>query len=216
MAMIRTTCPECKTRYRVDESHAEKRTRCKKCGAEFVISSSEHARSVSASSAVAPPSTAKSREEIEEAEQDVPLVWDVGDVILDLYEVTAVLGEGGFGTVYKVHHREWNMDLAVKCPKPGKFETERQVESFERECETWVNLGLHPNTVWNAIQAITVLDPACGSGAFLFAALNILEPLYDAAWRTVWVCAGADASTFDCSPTSGAHSPFSASLPLCS
>jgi hypothetical protein len=26
---------------------------------------------------------------------------------------------------------------------------------------------------------ITVLDPTCGSGAFLFAALNILEPLYD-------------------------------------
>jgi len=29
-------------------------------------------------------------------------------------------------------------------------------------------------------QGITILDPACGSGAFLFAALNILEPLYDA------------------------------------
>lgn len=31
-----------------------------------------------------------------------------------------------------------------------------------------------------ARQGITVLDPTCGSGAFLFAALNILEPLYDA------------------------------------
>ena len=27
---------------------------------------------------------------------------------------------------------------------------------------------------------ISVLDPTCGSGAFLFAALNILEPLYTA------------------------------------
>lgn len=33
---------------------------------------------------------------------------------------------------------------------------------------------------WHAIENITVLDPTCGSGAFLFAALNILEPLYEA------------------------------------
>jgi len=32
---------------------------------------------------------------------------------------------------------------------------------------------------WEALRKITVLDPTCGSGAFLFAALNILEPLYD-------------------------------------
>jgi len=29
------------------------------------------------------------------------------------------------------------------------------------------------------LEKITVLDPTCGSGAFLFAALSILEPLYD-------------------------------------
>ena len=33
---------------------------------------------------------------------------------------------------------------------------------------------------WNAITKVTILDPTCGSGAFLFAALNILEPLYEA------------------------------------
>lgn len=32
---------------------------------------------------------------------------------------------------------------------------------------------------YKAIRSISVLDPACGSGAFLFAALNILERLYD-------------------------------------
>lgn len=32
---------------------------------------------------------------------------------------------------------------------------------------------------WKAINSVTVLDPACGSGAFLFAALNILESLYE-------------------------------------
>jgi len=33
---------------------------------------------------------------------------------------------------------------------------------------------------WHAIDQVTILDPTCGSGAFLFAALNILEPLYEA------------------------------------
>lgn len=32
---------------------------------------------------------------------------------------------------------------------------------------------------FKALQNITILDPTCGSGAFLFAAMNILEPLYD-------------------------------------
>ncbi len=33
---------------------------------------------------------------------------------------------------------------------------------------------------WHALREVSVLDPTCGSGAFLFAALNILEPLYTA------------------------------------
>ena len=33
---------------------------------------------------------------------------------------------------------------------------------------------------WTAIGNVSVLDPTCGSGAFLFAALNVLEPLYTA------------------------------------
>jgi len=33
---------------------------------------------------------------------------------------------------------------------------------------------------YDSIESVTVLDPTCGSGAFLFAALNILETLYEA------------------------------------
>ncbi len=33
---------------------------------------------------------------------------------------------------------------------------------------------------WRVLTSVTVLDPTCGSGAFLFAALNVLEPLYAA------------------------------------
>jgi hypothetical protein len=31
---------------------------------------------------------------------------------------------------------------------------------------------------WHGLESITVLDPTCGAGAFLLAALNVLEPLY--------------------------------------
>ena len=33
---------------------------------------------------------------------------------------------------------------------------------------------------WKALRRVSILDPTCGSGAFLFAALNVLEPLYTA------------------------------------
>lgn len=33
--------------------------------------------------------------------------------------------------------------------------------------------------LWNTLRSLSVLDPTCGSGAFLFAALEILEPLYE-------------------------------------
>ena len=49
---------------------------------------------------------------------DIPLEWKAGDVILDLYEVKGELGKGGMGVVYRVHHRQWNIDLAVKTPLP--------------------------------------------------------------------------------------------------
>ena len=32
---------------------------------------------------------------------------------------------------------------------------------------------------WQALERLSVLDPTCGSGAFLFAALKVLEPLYE-------------------------------------
>ena len=33
---------------------------------------------------------------------------------------------------------------------------------------------------YKSLNNVTILDPTCGSGAFLFAAMNILEPLYEA------------------------------------
>jgi hypothetical protein len=35
-------------------------------------------------------------------------------------------------------------------------------------------------SLYKAIESVTILDPTCGSGAFLFAALELLQPLYQA------------------------------------
>jgi len=40
---------------------------------------------------------------------------------------------------------------------------------------------------YESIEQVTVLDPTCGSGAFLFAALNILEPLYEACLERMYI-----------------------------
>jgi WD40 repeat protein len=80
-------------------------------------------------------------------EDGVPETWRPGDVILDLYEVREAFTSGGMGLVYRVRHRGWNLDLAVKCPRPEYFLSERDKENFEREAETWVKLGPHPHVV---------------------------------------------------------------------
>ncbi|GHO78149.1 hypothetical protein KSD_59200 [Ktedonobacter sp. SOSP1-85] len=73
--------------------------------------------------------------------------WRTGDVILEQYEVKDKLGEGGMGSVYRVHHRGWDLDLAVKRPQPAIFARVGGKENFIREAETWVNLALHPHIV---------------------------------------------------------------------
>lgn len=90
-------------------------------------------------------------------EKNVPFEWEPGDVILNLYEVKNAkrdfenknneshYHEGGFGRVYKVWHRAWNLHMAVKTPKAGMFTNQAQKELFFKECETWINLGLHPH-----------------------------------------------------------------------
>ncbi len=39
----------------------------------------------------------------------------VGTVVADKYEVERVVGEGGFGVVYRAQHRIWDQPVAIKC-----------------------------------------------------------------------------------------------------
>ena len=70
-----------------------------------------------------------------------------GDTIFDTYRVESDAIEGGMGSVWRVRHTGWNIDLAMKRPQPKCFSTEKSISDFIHECEAWINLGLHPNIV---------------------------------------------------------------------
>ncbi|MGI5439773.1 WD40 repeat domain-containing serine/threonine protein kinase [Streptomyces shenzhenensis] len=73
--------------------------------------------------------------------------WRRGDVVLGLYEVLDVSDGGGMGLVYRVRHRDWNTDLAVKVPRPELVAGAAGRSGFETEAGTWVSLALHPHVV---------------------------------------------------------------------
>ena len=80
-------------------------------------------------------------------------VWPVGETLLDgtcqvlPFSKNKLYAEGGVGVVQRIRRRDWNVDLIVKSPKPGVVLTEHGKENFERECQTWIELGLHANIV---------------------------------------------------------------------
>ncbi len=85
--------------------------------------------------------------ELSDEESRVAVQWRPGDTILDLYDVVEVFGEGATAVVYKIFHRIWKMQLAVKTPKAELLQAAGGIDNFEREAQTWVNLGLHPHIV---------------------------------------------------------------------
>ncbi|MCC6527527.1 MAG: SEL1-like repeat protein [Polyangiaceae bacterium] len=75
----------------------------------------------------------------------------VGTLVEKRYEVEAVVGEGGFGLVYRAHHRELATPVAIKCLKlPAHFVPEARelmLERFRNEGRMLSKLSLHPNIV---------------------------------------------------------------------
>ncbi|MBQ6619706.1 MAG: protein kinase [Thermoguttaceae bacterium] len=80
-------------------------------------------------------------------------IWTTGQTLLGgKYRVVELApgvpyAEGGVGIVHRVHHEEWDIDFAVKSPKAEFMQTEQGKLSFERECQLWIELGLHTNIV---------------------------------------------------------------------
>ncbi|MFD7456199.1 MULTISPECIES: WD40 repeat domain-containing serine/threonine protein kinase [unclassified Streptomyces] len=126
--------------------------------------------------------------------------WRRGAVLLGLYEVLDLVESGGMGLVYRVRHRAWNTDLAVKVPRPDRTDTLARRARFEREAGTWVGLGPHPNVV-NCVYVRRVDEHPCvfaewvdgGSLAELLSGRRLYEGddsglarLLDLAVQTAW------------------------------
>jgi hypothetical protein len=80
-------------------------------------------------------------------------------------EIRAAFREGKIAGIndfitYNLDIIAYTQDFLSDCPDP------LTIRAFYSEC----------------LRSVTILDPTCGSGAFLFAALNILEPLYEICW----------------------------------
>jgi len=173
VSTLPAVCPGCGLRANVPGGAAGKTLKCPRCAARFTVPArdapaatqleatapappaatvfeAEGVRPVPTAQEPGPPGARPSRllPTVAAAEAPRPSAeWRVGDLVLGLYEVTAVLGQGGMGRVYRVRHRGWDVDLAVKAPLPTALAAAGGPEAFEREAETWVGLGLHPHVV---------------------------------------------------------------------
>jgi serine/threonine protein kinase len=71
-------------------------------------------------------------------------IWKVGAVLEGRYRIDRVFTGGGMGIVYQTRHLSWGIDLAIKHQRSGVLLSSKQLLEFERECETWSGIGLHP------------------------------------------------------------------------
>ena len=164
-------CKKCNFRFKVNESPSPQETRLASASAGVVnnnssepqetrlvssgnVAEEQHKQVIENSESSQPHKSkvsqiigAGSEQFLSAQDLDERLINDfhIGDVLLELYEVKSVLGEGQFGKVFQVRHRGWNLDLALKTPRQKALAAGS--ENIEKEAETWVNLDLHPNIV---------------------------------------------------------------------
>ena len=119
--------------------------------------------------------------------------------VLSQYEITALLGEGGMGTVYRARDKKLKRDVAIKI-LPDEFARDPvRLERFQREAEALASLS-HTN-----IGAIHDLQE---SGESRFLVLELIEgdtledllkkrgrlPLPEALFKAQQICAALEAA----------------------
>ena len=83
------------------------------------------------------------------------------------YEVSRLLGKGGFGSVYLAHDSQLDRQVAIKSLHKRKFSSDEQARSFLQEARSTAKLN-HPSIV-------TLYDVAESSDGSMFAVMEYVD-----------------------------------------
>jgi serine/threonine protein kinase len=133
-------CPKCRTGYRLSAANLGHRSICVKCGQNF------HLLPMANETPTRWLDTTAALNELATRVWEKGLDLRIGQVILGVYVVQDILGRGGLGQVFRVKHRDWQKELALKLPYHAIMEP-HYFQNLKNEAETWVGLGLHPHVV---------------------------------------------------------------------
>lgn len=78
---------------------------------------------------------------------DEVIRWRPGETVLDTFRIEEVVESGGMGFVYRAHHLSWNIDLAVKTPRPDLAAAPGILDMLAQEAQAWTDLDPHTNVV---------------------------------------------------------------------
>ena len=151
---------QCGKELRLKPEHAGRSGQCKQCGAKITVPAADvleryAGREVSLGD-LATLDSQQSTDTAGRPEEAAPSattetaggLWQPGQLVDGRYEVQSLLGQGAYGSVWKVRHTGWNLDLAVKELRTDKGLSKQRRDNFVREAQTWVDdIGMHPHIV---------------------------------------------------------------------
>lgn len=137
--MIRTECPKCQTSLAVAECHVGQQVGCPQCGMDFVVTRISFAPPPADD--VPPPPTAVTR--VDSVAQEASPAGTRHNI--GRFRVQKLVGEGGFGKVYKAYDPLLKRDVAIKLAKFAAADADRS-RRFETEARSAGRLK-HPNIV---------------------------------------------------------------------
>lgn len=89
------------------------------------------------------------------------MTLSVGDTVAGRYEVREEVGTGGFSVVYRAYDREYDRDVALKCPDLDTHDEDVVQSRFEREVDTLGRFAgaITPSGVVRFVEESISTDP---------------------------------------------------------